>query len=200
MTWQPDFAACISLPRRTDRRAALVDLDQRLGFPCHIVDAIDGEGLTPPPGWGDSPQAYACMLSHRSVLASVAMNGSATVLVLEDDAVVQPNFQVAISRVISELPRFWESIYVGGEHVRAPSPMGALSVRCVQPIRTLGYILRGGAVTTALEVTNSATNHWDLLLGRRLVERNTCFAASPFLVKPNALSGDIPDSEPYRAQ
>jgi hypothetical protein len=194
MLWQPDFAACISLARRTDRRAALADLDRRLGFQCHVIDAIDGEGLTPPPGWS----AYACMLSHRRLLERVP--AGATLLVLEDDAVVQPNFHTAISRVISELPAFWESIYIGGEHVRTPSRYGALTVRCVQPIRTLGYIVRGGAVGAALEVSKSASNHWDLMLGRALVARNTCFAASPFLVTPNDLSGDIPDSEPYRAQ
>jgi len=198
MTWQPDFAACISLARRTDRRAALVGLDQRLGFPIRIIDAIEGGTLTPPSDWIGSPEAYGCMMSHRAVLEGSPKG--ATVLVLEDDAVVQPNFRQVISRVISELPPFWESIYLGGEHVRRPIPMGANTARCVQPLRTLAYIVRGRAIETAVEVSKTARNHWDVQLGHELVHLNTCFAADPFLVTPSDAPGDIPDSEPYRAQ
>lgn len=196
MAWQPDIAVCISLTRRTDRRAALGDLTRKLGFLCVIKDALDGADLPVPDHWGNSSQAYACMVSHREVLQN--FRGS-SILVLEDDAVVLPNFRSALNALMIDIPAFWESIYLGGEHARPPVLLGPHVVRCVAPIRTLAYIVRGEAISTAISVAENAVRHWDLPLGQALAARNTCFAPSPFIIRPDDSKGDIPDSEPYRS-
>lgn len=196
--WQPDVAYCISLMRRADRRVALGNLNAKFGFPIHYFNATDGTALASdavPSTWLGSREAYACMLSHRRVLESVP--AQATVLVIEDDALVPPDMSIKLSQLVETLPTIWESVYLGGEHLRMPQWVRGDVVRCAYPFRTLGYILRGDAIKTAIEVTQRAVNHFDVPLGRALAQRGTCYAPAPFLLEPSPIDGDIPDSQPY---
>lgn len=196
--WQPDAAYCISLMRRADRRVALGNLDARFGFQVKYFLATDGAALAPgavPSSWRGSAGAYASMLSHRRALQSVPDGGS--VLIFEDDAVLPQDMKTVLTDLMDALPPIWESVWLGGEHRSMPTFVRSNVVRCVAPVRTLAYILRGDAVSVAIDAATRAINHFDLPLGRALAARGTCYAPVPFAITSSDDSGDIPDSVPY---
>lgn len=102
-TWQ---LFVVSLRDANDRRAAIQEQLNALTLPFEFVEAVDGRnGLAPAyeamidrPGtaaWLGRPMAdveYACALSHMSVYRRIVERDLPGAIVLEDDAVLGPNF------------------------------------------------------------------------------------------------------------
>src|SRR5216117_1383180 len=77
---------CINLDRRADRWKQM-----QLKFRRHAIhgvrrfSAADGNSLTVPPNWSDTPGAYGCLLSHLQVVREARELGMPCVLIFEDD-------------------------------------------------------------------------------------------------------------------
>jgi len=57
--------------------------------------------------------AVGCAMTHKSIWEDVATTKKDLVLILEDDAVILPDFRKKISSIISELPATWDILYLG---------------------------------------------------------------------------------------
>lgn len=96
----------ISLGIATERRAAIASQLAALNLTCQFIDAVDGrKGLGPEwDGSIDRPGAvarygypmsdgeFACSLSHQLAYARVLDQGLSGAIVLEDDAILTPEF------------------------------------------------------------------------------------------------------------
>ncbi|QJE73656.1 glycosyltransferase family 25 protein [Aerophototrophica crusticola] len=137
---KPLDIAVISLPRAGERRAHMARQLDALGLPFHFFDAVDGravgaEGLA---RLGLSvgeplrsrvplnPGEVGCYASHLSLLDGFLASGSEALLVLEDDAILDPDLPDVI-RAVLDLPHPWDVVKLGGV---ATVPM--------DPVRTLG--------------------------------------------------------------
>ena len=79
--------------------------------------------------------AIGCAMSHKMIWEEVAKTKADLVLVLEDDAVILPNFTSKISAIISELPEEWDILYLGsGQHTMEKR----ISPHLAQPSRIYG--------------------------------------------------------------
>jgi hypothetical protein len=195
--WRPDRVFVINLKRRPDRRATMEQSVRYMGGAKPIwLDAVDGESeVLIPDEWQASREAWGNMMSHRRALSG--NDPTDTIMVLEDDAEIGPRFWTDIQSIVALLPPYWESLYLGGQMLKAPHNWEPGVSRPTQVFRTLAYVLRGRGIETALDANVNALNHWDLLLGDALIARNTCFVADPFIVRPTGSPSDIPDSLPY---
>lgn len=191
MPWAPDQAVVISLVRRPDRRAAQGNVVANLGFDAPYSWAVDGASTPAPPHWASSPESYANMLSHKAVLESFQ---GGTIMVLEDDAVIGPDFRSRMSAFLAAVPAAWEALWLGGQHLRFGTTVRPGVVRTRYTIRTHAYVMREPAVRMALAVMQEAIMHWDNTLALRLGQRQRTYAPDPFIVGITNLAGDIPDS------
>ena len=107
----------INLGRREDRRTELEwHLDQ-VGVTAQRFPAVDSRFCRNPRGY-DNKGRYALALTIRLAIRKAKQLKSPSLLLLEDDAVLHPNFRELISRL--ELPDDWGIFYLGCQHTSRP--------------------------------------------------------------------------------
>ena len=129
----------LNLPYKPDRKERLERQLTSLGLARNVtwMRAYSG-AMMPCPGWWNAGDgAWGCLLSHARVVEEAIMDKLASFLVLEDDAVVQPNAR-------DMLARDWDQLYLGGQHLRAPMPVAdkPLVLRAWNVNRTHAFALR----------------------------------------------------------
>ncbi len=151
----------LNLRRSTQRRNRIASHLDELGIRFEIIEAIDGRTLTAEEcarstdaektrrflGRDLTPTEIACSLSHRMLYQKQLDEGWESVVILEDDAVVDPAFLEVIN-LRDALPRDWElvSFYRGDTRVSfwGSRPLGRR--RCVKfasmAFGAVGYMLR----------------------------------------------------------
>ena len=103
---------CINLDRRPERwkqvqfQFALHDLKSVKRFP-----ALDGVTLEVPSGWDGSPGAYGCLQSHLAVVREARDNGLSRIWILEDDVVLDSDFNNKFSRYVQQVPSDWDMLF-----------------------------------------------------------------------------------------
>lgn len=142
-----DKVFIINLAHRKDRLETLLSKIQACSWPFpvpEIFPAYDGNVIGCPPEFTSGNGAYGCRQSHLGVLTKCLMEGVETVLVLEDDADILPDFGSKWKSFIPDVPSNWRGIMLGGEHMIVPLDIPNTSkVKLVQYTqRTHAYIAR----------------------------------------------------------
>lgn len=195
VSWQPERAFVITLPRRTDREGFVADLAALVPH-LEVIHGVDGLEPADRRDWRSSAGAWGNRESHRRILQAAA--GVDSVLVFEDDALAPAHLLDAMDHLIAMLPQDWEVLMLGGEHVRPPLWVAPGLVRCVRTIRTHAYVARGEGIALLADIAQRSTRHWDHALARTLGLRGRTYAPDPFLVRAARSPSDIPDSVPIR--
>jgi GR25 family glycosyltransferase involved in LPS biosynthesis len=114
----------ISLKKRQDRLKKFF-----LGLPkpwilnkIIVFEGIDGQKEVIPKWWELSKGAWGCYLSHLSIIEYCLKNKVKSVLIFEDDAIFNKNFNYEIKKALNSLPKDWEMCYLGGQHLKKPKP------------------------------------------------------------------------------
>jgi GR25 family glycosyltransferase involved in LPS biosynthesis len=97
---------CINLDRRPDRLILFDAQANHYGIEYERFSAVDGK-LYPVPGLNDGHSG--CFQSHKELIER-----RETLLVLEDDAVLCPDFLLKVELCMRELPDDWGMLYLGG--------------------------------------------------------------------------------------
>jgi len=79
--------------------------------------------------------AVGCAMSHKMIWEDVVQNKKKLVLVVEDDAVILPDFRKKISSLISELPPQWDILYLGSSQYTIEK---SISPHLARPSRIYG--------------------------------------------------------------
>ncbi len=79
--------------------------------------------------------AVGCAMTHKAIWEDVAASKKDLVLILEDDAVILPDFREKFSAIISELPATWDILYFGARQYEIEKPV---SPHLAQPYRLFG--------------------------------------------------------------
>ena len=110
----------INLSRRKERLNAFfkrIPADWPFKLPEQYT-AIDG-GLASPPGWWKGGNgAWGCYKAHLRILEDCLSNEIHSVLILEDDAVLVEGFVEKVHAFWKHLPKDWEMVYLGGQHIQ----------------------------------------------------------------------------------
>ena len=89
-----DRVVVINLARRSERMERFRQNLRDWPFdPPRRFEAIDGLTSPPPACWDKGPGAWGCLLSHRAVLDAAIADEIKSLLVLEDDAFLAPDFR-----------------------------------------------------------------------------------------------------------
>ena len=139
----------VNLPRRTDRWD---EFTQRMpsNWPFREpmrYEALDGGIVPPPQWWKDGGGAWGCYRTHIQILEECLNRNVSSVLIMEDDAACIQDFADKVHEFWRFLPRDWEMVYPGGqhleEHVRVPRKINDWVYQPYNINRTHCYGLRG---------------------------------------------------------
>ncbi|HUB27727.1 MAG TPA: glycosyltransferase family 25 protein [Tepidisphaeraceae bacterium] len=168
----------ISLARRPQRLAQFRRSFQGWPFKTpELFQAVDGLSVPVPDYWPHGPGAWGCMLSHRAVLASAITDRVSSLLVLEDDAILTPDFAKRAFGFLLNVPDNWDCLMLGAEHLFPPVPVAGGVVRCRGSNRTHAYAVRGRMMSILPKMWHHFRNeHCDMGLALSMPH---CFAYAP---------------------
>ena len=137
----------ISLARHPDKAAAalrrLAECGMARAADVTVQAAWPGD-VGPAPAWFRAGNgAWGCLMSHVRAVQQALLDGVERVLLLEDDVVFHPRAPQWLERLMTEVPRDWDQLYLGGQHLKEATPVpGTPSVwRARNVNRTHAYAL-----------------------------------------------------------
>ncbi len=160
-----DRVCCINLPHRADRWTRFqAGLPSDWPFaPVERVSAIDGKQVPAPRWWRPTAGAWGCYRSHVRVIEDALNEGLDSILILEDDALFEPDFAVKVRAFLNRVPDDWGMLYLGGQHLKTKKvvPRAINEEVCIpyNVNRTHAYALRGATMKAVYRHLTS--NHWD---------------------------------------
>ncbi len=145
--FQFDRTYYINLDHRPDRANEFLDaFPESLGNPVRFP-ATDGNKAKRPPWWIHTAGALGCFLSHQALIEQCLADGVESVLVLEDDAMPEGEFERRYNEFMDSLPDDWRWLYLGGYHKFAdkhpPQQVNQFVWRPHAVRGTFAYALRG---------------------------------------------------------
>lgn len=182
---------CINLDRRPDRwRRMQAQFAQHDIQAVRRFAAIDGETVAKPAGWRHTAGAYGCLLSHVQVVKEARDSGAQALLIFEDDAVLDPDFQNKFAGFVKEVPDDWDMLYFGALHKDEPLKISEHIGRITKANSTYAYALNHTVFDEFIEL-NSRAEHVLDMNSYLLQERFNCYCFMPNLAWVEAEYSDV---------
>lgn len=141
----------LNLPYKEDRKRRLTENLRTTGIadPDQITwnKAISGEWMNPPAWWNSGNGAWGCCISHIIAISQAIMDQCESLLILEDDAIFEMNAQDHLALYSQNWPDSWGQIYLGGQHLKEPSPVNTHWLRATNINRTHAYAVHKSAMS-----------------------------------------------------
>jgi GR25 family glycosyltransferase involved in LPS biosynthesis len=182
---------CINLDRRASRWRRVKEELARHGF--HDVErfsAIDGDDVEKPAHWTHTAGAYGCLLSHVAVVNEARASGAANILILEDDVILDPEFQQKFARFIKEVPNDWDVLYFGALHKDEPVKISEHVGRITKANSTFAYALKRTVFDDFIAL-NARAEHVLDMNSYLLQQRFNCYCFMPNLAWVSAEYSDV---------
>lgn len=183
-----DRIVVVNLRRRADRRELFAAESPPADY--QWFDAIDGSRVPNPAHWKSGEGAWGCMQSHRQILERAILDGVESLLVLEDDAKFAPEFDRRFAAFMEAVPKSWDGLMLGGQHMAGPLPVAEGVVRSVNVQRTHAYAVKKKYMREMYRVLVSGAGHCDHLMGPLHGEWQV-YCPEPFLIAQRAGQSDI---------
>jgi len=182
---------CINLDRRPDHWKRIQAELARHGFACvERFRAIDGDAVEKPAHWTHTAGAYGCLLSHVQVVREARNSGAPDVLIFEDDAVLDPEFEKKFARFIKEVPDDWDMLYFGALHKDEPMKISEHVGRITKANSTYAYALKRTVFDEFIEL-NARAEHVLDMNSYVLQRRFNCYCFMPNLAWVEAEYSDV---------
>lgn len=172
---------CINLERRPDRWQRI-----QAEFARHGIDnvrhfsAIDGRAISLPANWDHTAGAYGCLRSHIAVVQQARELDHESVLIFEDDAVLDPEFEIKFASFMEQVPADWDLLYFGALHNDEPIKIRDHVYRITKANSTFAYALKRTVFDAFLELNGRAEHVLDVN-AYQLQERFNCYCFLPNL-------------------
>jgi len=182
---------CINLDRRPERWRRMQAQLARHGLgPVQRFAACDGETITKPVGWTHSDGAYGCLLSHVEVVREAQRSNAPSVLIFEDDTVLDPEFQSKFASFSKEVPDDWHMLYFGSLHKDEPAQISEHVGRITKANSTYAYALKNTVFDAFIEL-NARAEHVLDMNSYHLQERFNSYCFMPNLAWVEAEYSDV---------
>jgi len=184
---------CINLDKRRDRwermqaRFARHYIDQVARFP-----ALDGKSLDIPPIWDDFAGAYGCLRSHLAVVERARAEARPSILIFEDDAVLDPQFNDRFAESINQLPDDWDMVLFGGIHGEGYSKVSRNVMRVTHSLSTYAYAMKHTIYDGFIDLNRQALTVLDENT-RALQKEFNCYCFIPHLAWVEEGYSDVRD-------
>ena len=131
-----------------------------------------------------------CAMSHKAIWEEVAAARKELVLVLEDDAIILPNFRERIPMIISELPETWDILYLGSGQYEVETSFSPHLARPSRIYGLFGYVINWRGAERLLKRVFPLRYQIDTELWRNFSTLDPLLSV-PFIVGENKERSDI---------
>jgi len=152
--------------------------------------AVDGHTIPKPAGWTHSAGAYGCLLSHVEVVREAQRSNASSVLIFEDDAMLDPDFQNKFATFSNEVPGDWDMLYLGALHKDEPVTISEHVARITKANSTYAYVLKNTVFAAFIEL-NARAEHVLDMNSYLLQEQFHCYCFMPNLAWVEAEYSDV---------
>ncbi len=153
---------CINLEKRRDRWERMCARFSEHGIEgVERFPALDGRELTPPDGWAASRGAYGCLRSHLAVVEHARRENWPSVLIFEDDAVLDPQFGIKFPGFVEQLPAGWDMLLFGGIHYLPLIRVAQNVIKIDHSLSTYAYAMRHTVYDRFIELNRRAPGALD---------------------------------------
>lgn len=182
---------CINLDRRPERWQRMQQELARHGLgPVQRFAACDGVTMAKPAGWIHSDGAYGCLRSHVEVVREAQRSNAPSVLIFEDDTVLDSEFQSKFASFSKEVPDDWDMLYFGALHKDEPAQISEHVGRITKANSTYAYALKNTVFDAFIEL-NARAEHVLDMNSYLLQERFNCYCFMPNLAWVEAEYSDV---------
>jgi glycosyl transferase family 25 len=144
---------CINLDTRPDRWERISSRFVEHGINRVVrFAAVDGKNLEVPSGWLSSPGAYGCLRSHLALLEQARQDAMPSVLIFEDDTVLDPGFAAKFSEYVRQLPEDWDMLFFGALHGQPVTKISSNVIRLSHSLSTYAYALKHTVYSSFIEL------------------------------------------------
>ena len=182
---------CINLDRRPDRWQRMLAEFARHGIGgVRRFAAVDGSKVVLPASWSHSAGAYGCLLSHVAVVQEALAAGCESLLIFEDDAVFDPEFNIKFASFVNEAPPDWDLLYFGALHKDEPIKVTEHVYRITKANSTYAYALKRTVFEDFIALNRRAEHVLDMN-AYALQERFKCYCFLPNLAWVQSEYSDV---------
>jgi len=182
---------CVNLDRRADRWQRMQAEFARHGIAgVRRFSACDGNALVLPPHWKHTAGAYGCLRSHVEVVQQARELGHESVLIFEDDVVLDPEFTTKFASFIGELRPDWHMLYFGALHKDEPVRISDHVYRITKGNSTYAYALKRTVFDAFVEL-NARAEHVLDVNAYELQQRFNCYCFMPNLAWVQSEYSDV---------
>lgn len=198
---------CINLKRRADRREYIEKEFSKFKIDAEFIEAVDGNDIEykgvinrnsidkRPMSNGD----IGCILSHLKVCKIAKDRGYKNYLIFEDDAEFHPSFEQSFNDYISQVPKDWDMIYLGGSHMphaNSPNPQAVSEniAKIKQSYTSHAIALNERVYDSIISLWEKQDERIDICLSK-IQFRFNCYAFRPAIVYQKAGHSDILNAE-----
>ena len=182
---------CINLDRRAGRWQRMQAEFARHGIAgVRRFSACDGNALVLPPHWKHTAGAYGCLRSHLQVVQQARELDHETVLIFEDDAVLDPQFSGKFTSFSGEVPADWDMLYFGALHKDEPIRISDHVYRITKGNSTYAYALKRTVFDAFVEL-NARAEHVLDVNAYELQRRFNCYGFMPNLAWVQSEYSDV---------
>jgi GR25 family glycosyltransferase involved in LPS biosynthesis len=188
----------INLDRRPDRLELITKQLESIGIEAERISAVDGSLLDPDPkignGWNHKGVA-GCALSHRKIVSLAKEAGYKNFLVIEDDTIFDSDFNKKIDFYMSQIPKDWDMIYFGGNHLGSSlKPINTNVGRCSHTLTTNMYAMKNTLYDVVLENISETVDGLKMpvdVLYTIIQKQYKCYSFRPHLAWQDSIFSDI---------
>lgn len=160
---------CINLKARLDRRQHAEAIFQAYNMDVEFIDAVDGKKSpikpkAPPRNFSQiNAGELGCLLSHQMAIDCAIDDGVESVLILEDD--VEFADIAKIEEYLSVVPRSWEMLYFGGNHINPTTPIDNKVAKCNFTVSAHAIGIRASILPTLSKLMDGHNLPCDIIYG-----------------------------------
>jgi len=186
----------INLDQSQDRLELITNQCKREGLNCHRFSAVNGKKLDVKTmdiveNKKIDKGALGCSLSHINLWKKVEKKGDDMFIVLEDDCIIETDFNKKLADILKEAPKDWDIIYLGGSNLKGKNVRNNL----IEPIKvnsksthntgTYGMLIRRKCLRVLIEDNLPIRDKIDQNLKNNMYDKLGVYFAVPPLVKHN---------------
>ncbi len=164
-----DKIYCINLVARKDRREHAEAVFKAYNLDVEFIDAVDGKkcGIkpkAPPANFTQINQGeLGCLLSHQMTINCGIDEDAESILILEDD--VEFGDIAKIQEYLDIVPKNWEMLYFGGNHIHPTTPIDNRVARCNFTVSAHAIGLRKNILPSLSKLMNGINLPCDIIYG-----------------------------------
>jgi GR25 family glycosyltransferase involved in LPS biosynthesis len=176
---------CINLDKRLDRWEESQKEFQKINIEVERYSAFDGNKIKNVEnlfvGHFEKAGQFGCLISHLNIIKKAKESKIPSVVILEDDVVFCDNFNQEFNLSMIEMPKDWDMIFFGSNHVHSPIKISDRICKLRRAYSAHCYVIRDRMYDELIGLIEPMNEPLDVTYAN-IQSTHNCYVFNPHLV------------------